>query len=747
MMNEELNITLTVTNPDNLQVQPELVARPVYDEYLDKPRRMSVKVAKSGGFDPQGTAKVERRGKIILLGHIKKHDQSKRDLDTLIIDSAEALLDERIGQFYRYPAGTTLNDMLASEMGGSVVGLLAMANGLIPNGAWVLHSGSVYKIVGAGTSSRFGTLTALYQNTTALTKVTSIPVSAGRWYQSSTDLYIWTTDSKSPKYHLIIAPNYKDTLVRLGTISTGTTTFAVCYEVGANKILPAVKSLILAGGLEYNIRYGKDGYAYLDGAAAVGRGSAAEPTVTYIDGDSAEISLDVLDGYGRLQAMIGQGAGNGLTQETAAAIDFTTPGTWREGIYQAGGLFGEMLQAATAKVFEDCQNPTIYNVRAIDQDWSQAVGNYVGIVRAGHMPVFARIKHIQMRQAGDMVLEVGQRLRTIQELLKAGEEVQRTLSSFYGAHTKNAWSWGIDAQNIDSSTPLTISFDLKSSEDNGEIDPNFPYQVLLSVRLDWYKSSVKSATVSGPSHGSVGNHTGYGGGETSDEEMTAHGIAVQDTTQLSTGLYSIYAFSGKGPYTGQDYGFAQHDHDLGDAVTEGIAYVQGEYENCLTEGYVSAADPTTSEWVQYGPSAQFLNMAGKHKHGLPAHNTGAAGNQSHTESTELAKTRAGSAQHADQTLDDATEKMEFLVNQLSTGSPALLVLSVKCNGSHVPGSPFDGGTGLYVGDSIDNIDISSLASVGSTNSLVFELSEYGGTALVRCALAGNINVSAIISAF
>ena len=156
MMNEELDITLTVTNPDSLQVQPELMARPVYDEYLDKPRRMSVKVAKSGGFDPQGTAKVERRGKIILLGHIKKHDQSKRDLDTLIIDSAEALLDERIGQFYRYPAGTTLNDMLASEMGGSVVGLLAMANGLIPNGAWVLHSGSVYKIVGAGTSTSGG---------------------------------------------------------------------------------------------------------------------------------------------------------------------------------------------------------------------------------------------------------------------------------------------------------------------------------------------------------------------------------------------------------------------------------------------------------------------------------------------------------------------------------------------------------------------------------------------------------------
>lgn len=744
MMNEEIDISLTVTNPDGLQVQPELMARPVYDEYLDKPRRMSVKVAKSGGFDPQGTVKVERRGKIILLGHIKKHDQGKRDLDTLTIDSAEALLDERIGQFYRYPAGTTLNDMLASEMGGSVVGLLAMANGLIPNGAWTLHSGSVYKIVGAGTSSRFGTLTTLYQNTTALTKVTAIPVSAGRWYQSSTDLYIWTTDSKSPKYHLIIAPNYKDTLVRLGTISTGTTTFAVCYEVGANKILPAVKSLILAGGLEYNIRYGKDGYAYLDGAAAVGRGSASEPTVTYIDGDSAEISLDVLDGYGRLQAMIGQGAGNGITQETAAAIDFTTQGTWREGIYQAGGLFGEMLQAATAKVFEDCQNPTIYNVRAIDQDWSQAVGNWVGVKRPGHMTAYARIKHIQMRQAGDMVLEVGQRLRTIQELLKAGEEVQRTLSSFYGAHTKNAWSWGIDAQNIDSSTPLTISFDLKSSEENGEIDPNFPYQVLLSVRLDWYKSSVKSATVSGPTHGSVGNHTGYGGGETSDEEMTAH--SVPGTTSMQTaalvllaGAWHTHPFTGyNDTFVGEFAGTA-----WGETIELNPDFFEGEcFGDCYVNAYIQGGD-TGIENDPY-PAAipdQY------HVHGIPERYTQAAGDQSHTESLESAKTRAGSAQHADQTLDDATEKMEFLVNQLSTGSPALLVLSIKCNGSHVPGSPFDGGTGLYVGDSLDNIDISSLVSVGSTNSLVFELSEYGGDALVRCALAGNVNVSAVISSF
>jgi hypothetical protein len=167
---------------------------------------------------------------------------------------------------------------------------------------------------------------------------------------------------------------------------------------------------------------------------------------------------------------------------------------------------------------------------------------------------------------------------------------------------------------------------------------------------------------------------------------------------------------------------------------------------CFGECYVNAFIQGGDTGIENDPYPAAIPDQ-YHVHGIESRYTQAAGYQSHTESLESAKTRAGSAQHADQTLDDATDKMEFLVNQLSTGSPALLVLSVKCNGSHVPGSPFDGGTGLYVGDRLDNIDISSLVRVGSTNTLVFELSEYGGTALVRCALAGNVNVSAIISAF
>jgi hypothetical protein len=135
-----------------------------------------------------------------------------------------------------------------------------------------------------------------------------------------------------------------------------------------------------------------------------------------------------------------------------------------------------------------------------------------------------------------------------------------------------------------------------------------------------------------------------------------------------------------------------------------------------------------------------------HTHAVPIHNTAAAADQSHTGGTDTAKTRAGSSQHSDQVIQEDAG-MDYLVNELSTGSPALLTLAVLCNGSHVPGSPFSGSGGLYIGDSLDAIDLSGLVTVGGKSSLTISLSEYGGSGTVKCAISGNVNVSAVISAF
>lgn len=749
------DIEITITNPDGLAVKPIMVELPQYDEYLDKPRRFQAAIEKDSGLDPQGTAKVTRRGKIILLGHIKKLDESKPEKDTLLLQSAEALLEERIGQFYRYPAGTRLDAILGSSSGGSVVGLLEMANGLIPRGGWELHAGSVYKITGAGTSSRMGTLTQLYQGVTLLAKDTAIPTSAGRWWQSSTDLYVWTTDGRSPRYHQMIAPNFKDTLLRLGTISLASTTFTVCYEIGETKIWPVIRSLILAAGLEYSIRYEKDGYAYLDASATTGQGSESAPVATYIDGDNAEISLDEMDGDGHIQALIGQGAGQGITQQCAAAFDFVTAGTWREAIYQAGGMFGAMLQTATEKVFSDYSDPKIYKVDAPEQDWSQGCGNYVGIVRPGAQPIYKRIKHIAMK-GGRMELEVGQRLRTLREILKGKEEVQNVLASFYGAHTKNAWSWSLPETNIDSYEAITHSFLLQSTDKSsgsgeddslgdGEIDPNFPFQVILSLSVGWFKSSTYSATQQTDNHSNVGSHGGYGGG-TSAKTQSAHSVnsftgAVGNRNMLIGGLQATSTGSGGNHAhslsvnlitgTTTSGGSPAHSHYHTRASGSGASYDSGSHAHGLSPYGYTVNDPN-------------------HVHSIPSHSTNAAESQDHAWGTGggtggYANTRAGSTEHPIR-----QSILEGLIKKYGTGNSIhYLTLTVKVNGSQVPGSPFSGagGTGLYIGDSIDAIDISDLVKVGAQNAIELSISEFGGSDVVRCSISGNVNVSAIISAF
>ena len=94
--------------------------------------------------------------------------------------------------------------------------------------------------------------------------------------------------------------------------------------------------------------------------------------------------------------------------------------------------------------------------------------------------------------------------------------------------------------------------------------------------------------------------------------------------------------------------------------------------------------------------------------------------------------------------------LEGLIKKYGTGNSIhYLTLTAKVNGVQVPGSPFSGagGTGLYIGDSIDAIDISDLVTVGAQNTIELSISEFGGSDVVRCSLSGNVNVSAIISAF
>jgi hypothetical protein len=762
------DLIITITNPDGISVSPVMVELPTCDSYLDRPTRIQAKIEKHSGLDPQGIAQVTSKGKIILLGNVTKFDQANPEYDTLILDSAEFLLDQRIGAFYRFPAGTTLNAMLSEALGAGVVGLLAQANSMALK-SWVQFSGSVYVYRdkdgnGGGTTSRLGTIATIYQATTALTKVAGVPTVAGTWYQSATELYLITTN-KTPNDWIVLIPNSKDTNVRLGTISMGTTTFNVCFEVGASKIWPTIKTLILAAGLEWSLRYEKDGYAYLDASPIIGKGTASIPITTYVDGTvetpmpdavKCEITQGIIDGAGPLQALVGQGAGSGLTQQCSAAIDLVTKGTWREAIYSAGGLFSSMLKTATEKVFaNDYQDPVIYNVRTADQDWSQSVGNYVQLLTEGYQPIVRRIKHIQMRTAGDMLLECGQRLRTLQELLKSDNDLQRTLQAFYGAHVPTGWSWPIPQENIDSFTGISHEFLLASTDGStkdpndktlgaGEIDPNFPYMVLLNLKIGWYTASIYQATNPNISHGNVGLHGGYGS-STSQALQNAHQVP-ENTGRPSTGVYGAVTLYGH--YHPLSFN-AAHQHALRTAESSelqtGDAGPAPGHWHYYRYPYATQAGPYTisGNTGQSPVGTSYLATGIDHTHTIPSQMTLDAGLQSHNWNTS-ANQRAGSPTHPTW---DAT--LTGLINQFATGSLKYLTLDVKINGSEVPGSPFNGnlGTGLYIGDDISNVDISSLVTIGQKNTIAYAITEFGGSGTVKCSLSGGINVNGVVSAF
>ena len=134
-----------------------------------------------------------------------------------------------------------------------------------------------------------------------------------------------------------------------------------------------------------------------------------------------------------------------------------------------------------------------------------------------------------------------------------------------------------------------------------------------------------------------------------------------------------------------------------------------------------------------------------HVHTIPSHYTNDAGSQSHETPIESANARGGSTEHPIR-----QSILEGLIKKYGTGNSIhYLTLTVKVNDVQVPGSPFSGagGTGLYIGDSIDNIDISDLVDVGERNTIELSISEFGGSDVVRCSLSGNVNVSSIISAF
>ena len=262
--------------------------------------------------------------------------------------------------------------------------------------------------------------------------------------------------------------------------------------------------------------------------------------------------------------------------------------------------------------------------------------------------------------------------------------------------------------------------------------------MILSLSVGWFKASTYSATQQNDLHSNVGSHGGYGGG-TNAKPMTAHG--VNSITDLAATQYTNVL---NGTYSAGSHGHSVSNTANSRSTGSGGSPAHIHYYTDYSAYSSSYSGDHGHSGAYYPVSSQF------HQHTIPSHYTNDAASQDHAWGTGggsggNANPRAGSIEHPVR-----QSILEGLIKKYGTGNSIhYLTLTVKVNGVQVPGSPFSGagGTGLYIGDSIDAIDISDLVTVGAQNTIELSISEFGGSDVVRCSLSGNVNVSAIISAF
>jgi hypothetical protein len=283
----------------------------------------------------------------------------------------------------------------------------------------------------------------------------------------------------------------------------------------------------------------------------------------------------------------------------------------------------------------------------------------------------------------------------------------------------------------------------KSSTDktigSGEIDPNFPFMVLLNLKIGWFTSSLLSATTPTYGHSAVGSHSSYGGKSTSAQLMTAHNVP-QITAIASGAEYGVVS----GLASMGTAGAHTHNGSLASAWRQCENYKGTKLDVYSLDWYLSSIASVAGHNHSQSYNQVWVSQNG-HVHVIPAQTTDAAAAQSHTGAVDPALARAGSAEHP-----IAEVSLDMWLNQQPTGSSVhYLTLDVKVNGVEVPGSPFSGdnGTGMYIGDSLGSLDISSLVTVGIKNSIAVTLTEWGGAGPVKCSISGNVNVNAVISAF
>ena len=742
--------TFYVTNPDGSTFYVD-VADYNFDWYDDKAHKLSFTCYKKYPVEENAIILVSYKGSYPFAGTIDKIVE-KDETYKCECKSKDALLDQRIGCLYEYPAATTITQMLSSSKpsdNNNIIGLLYWANsGVIAGpgtGGFELYSGTTYYISGGSSSSVFGNVdtSGIFEDGTALIKGGSkSTLTAGQYYQESTGLYVRCTDNKDPKYHRISIPNWKDTGIRLGTLSSGSTTFTTPFRVGRDKLYKEIIRVMKFGEMEFQFVYeSRNGssYVYLDGKAEVGNGSVTSPVKRYTENKNVGKLEDSRDTK-KVNGVVGLGYGSGYTQQLAAYVDLNASGVWRESTYSDSHLFSEYLETTLEDVWEQWNDNQTYIIDDVLPDYSLEIGDYVRITLDQDEEVTKRVKHISIKNDEKMKLELNKRIRDAEDLIKSKSEIYDNMLNFIDTYY-SSYEFHFDG-NVDNNVPLDVKFRI----DSDQIDGNFDYRFLLSLTIDAFKSNVVSVTTNSHNHsgntcsggssshggtGSAGSHyhnvTGTTSGETSSntDVITSIGSSTQSGGGHSHGISNSSASHSHGGSTGSSSPTNPHSHSIPTSTQEhshnGSTGSGGSHNHGLTNIYTSSASKSY------------------HTHSVSGQTTDThAGHSGHSVTDNPAHTLPMVTQDSEQ---DAINK--FLMLE-TTGSPKHITVTITLNGSAVTGSPF---TDYYIDDTINDIDISSLVNITGDNTLRISISEYGGSNPVRAAINGSISSKYVLNSY
>lgn len=743
--------TFYVTNTDGSTFYVD-VTNYNFDWYDDKAHKLSFTCYKKYPVEENAIILVSYKGSYPFAGTIDKIVE-KDETYTCECKSKDALLDQRIGCLYEYPAATTITQMLSSSKpsdNNNIIGLLYWANsGVIAGpgtGGFELYSGTTYYISGGSSSSVFGNVdtSGIFEDGTALIKGGSkSTLTAGQYYQESTGLYVRCTDNKDPKYHRMSIPNWKDTGIRLGTLSNGSTTFTTPFRVGRDKLYKEIIRVMKFGEMEFQFVYeSRNGssYVYLDGKAEVGNGSVTSPVKRYTENKNVGKLEDSRDTK-KVNGVVGLGYGSGYTQQLAAYVDLNASGVWRESTYSDSHLFSEYLETTLEDVWEQWNDNQTYIIDDVLPDYSLEIGDYVRITLDQDEEVTKRVKHISIKNDEKMKLELNKRIRDAEDLIKSKSEIYDNMLNFIDTYY-SSYEFHFDG-NVDNNVPLDVKFRI----DSDQIDGNFDYRFLLSLTIDAFKSNVVSVTTNSHGHtnntssGSTSAHGGTG-------SAGSHYHNVAGTTSTGTPSSSIYATYLASIYTESGGG---HSH--------GISNSSASHSHGGSTGSSSPTDPhshSISTSTQGHSHNGSTGSGGSHNHKIEQMTVNPAGqSHTHTVSGQTTDTHAGHSGHSVTdnpkpgpltvyTQDSEQDAINKFLMLETTGSPKHITVTITLNGNAVTGSPF---TDYYIDDTINDIDISSLVNITGDNTLRISISEYGGSNPVRAAINGSISSKYVLNSY